>query len=166
MADFEPKDSYGPEHEAAWEEKKRGMARGEDQYFPARCCQTWGDPITDEAEIKRITDELLRAYPPKVSSSPKDSPKESKDHAASRPSSHQRVEILRVSVRQSVLERVASVTKGFSFSHLTLEFASGQIVIGMNAKRSDISGSGMISENHRITLLGDRRSVLSNLRMR
>jgi hypothetical protein len=65
VADFEPKDSYSPENEAAWEEKKRGMARGEDQYLPARCRQTWGDPITDETEIKRITDELLRAYPPR-----------------------------------------------------------------------------------------------------
>jgi NAD(P)-dependent dehydrogenase (short-subunit alcohol dehydrogenase family) len=34
----------------------------------------------------------------------------------------------------SLLERVASVGKGFSFSHLTLEFASGQIVLGMNAR--------------------------------
>jgi hypothetical protein len=34
----------------------------------------------------------------------------------------------------SLLERVASVAKGFSFSHLTLEFASGQIVLGMNAR--------------------------------
>jgi hypothetical protein len=33
----------------------------------------------------------------------------------------------------SLLERVASVA-GFSFSHFTLEFASGQIVLGMNAR--------------------------------
>jgi hypothetical protein len=77
VADFEPKDSYSPENEEAWEKKKRGMARGEDQYFPARCRQPPPHPIEDEAEIKRITDELLRAYPPKDSSSPKDSPKES-----------------------------------------------------------------------------------------
>jgi hypothetical protein len=53
------------------------MARGDEKYLPARCRQMWGDPITDETEIKRITDELFRAYPPKDSSSPKASPKES-----------------------------------------------------------------------------------------
>jgi hypothetical protein len=73
VADFEPTDSYSPENEEAWEEKARGMARGEDQYFPVRCRQPPPHPIEDEAEIKRITDELLRAYPPKDSSSPKES---------------------------------------------------------------------------------------------
>ena len=33
---------------------------GEDQYLPVRC-QPWGDPIEDETEIKRITDELRGA---------------------------------------------------------------------------------------------------------
>ena len=44
------------------------------------------------------------------------------------------------------------------YSLLTLEFASGQTVLRMNARspssahrRPDKSGSGMISENHRIT---------------
>jgi len=35
---------------------------------------------------------------------------------------------------KSLLELVASVAKRFSFSHLILEFASGQIVLGMNAR--------------------------------
>ena len=35
----------------------------------------WGDPIEDETEIKRITDDLLRAYPPRgQDNEPKDSP--------------------------------------------------------------------------------------------
>ena len=55
--DFEPKDSYGPENEEEMEKIARG---GEDQYLPVRC-QPWGDPIEDETEIKRITDELRGA---------------------------------------------------------------------------------------------------------
>lgn len=57
----------------------------------------------------------------------------------------------------SLSERVAAVAEVL-ISHLTSEFASGQIVLGMNArdallchKRPDNPGSGMISENHRIT---------------
>jgi hypothetical protein len=53
-----------------------------------------------------------------------------------------------------LLERVAAVAED---SHLTLEFASGQLVLRMNVrspcpahKRSDNSGSGMISEKDRI----------------
>jgi hypothetical protein len=71
VADFEPKYSYTPENEAAWEEKKRGMARGEEKYFPARCRQPPPHPIQDEAEIKRITDALLKAYPPRSQDEPK-----------------------------------------------------------------------------------------------
>ena len=48
--------------------------------------------------------------------------------------------------------------KRMRYSLLTLEFASGQTVLRMNARspfsahrRPDKSGSGMISENHRIT---------------
>ena len=59
MADFEPKDSYSPENEEAWEKIARGIARGEERYLPVRCRQTGGDPIEDETEIKRITDALL-----------------------------------------------------------------------------------------------------------
>jgi hypothetical protein len=75
VADFEPVDSYSPENEAAWEEKKRGMARGEEKYFPFRCRQPPPNPIQDEAKIKRITDALLRAYPPRSQDNePKASP--------------------------------------------------------------------------------------------
>ena len=57
VADFEPKASYGPEDEADFQDEieTRGV---EDQYLPIRCRQTWGDPIEDETEIKRITDAL------------------------------------------------------------------------------------------------------------
>jgi hypothetical protein len=66
VADFEPVDTYTPENEAAQAEIARGMARGDAKYFPARCRQPWGGaPITDEAEIKRITDAILKAYPPR-----------------------------------------------------------------------------------------------------
>jgi hypothetical protein len=70
----EPVDSYSPENEAAWEEKKRGMARGEEKYFPFRCRQPPPHPIEDEAEIKRITDALLKAYPPRDPNEPKAAP--------------------------------------------------------------------------------------------
>jgi hypothetical protein len=71
VADFEPKDTYSPENEAAQAEIARGLARGDEKYFPARCRQMWGAPITDEAEIKRITDALLKAYPPGQENKPK-----------------------------------------------------------------------------------------------
>lgn len=38
-------------------------------------------------------------------------------------------------------EKSASVAKGFSLSHLTLEFATAQIVIGMDGKRG-LTGQG------------------------
>jgi hypothetical protein len=71
VADFEPVDSYSPENEAAQAEIARGIARGDAKYLPARCRQIWGDPITDETEIKRITDALLKAYPPGQENEPK-----------------------------------------------------------------------------------------------
>jgi hypothetical protein len=75
VADFEPTDTYSPENEEAWAEIARGMARGEDKYLPARCRQPWGgDPIVDETEIKRITDALLKAYPPRDPNEPKAAP--------------------------------------------------------------------------------------------
>ena len=68
VADFEPADSYSPENEAEWEKK---IARGD---YDLRC-QPRGDPIEDETEIKRITDALLRAYPPRSQDNePKASP--------------------------------------------------------------------------------------------
>jgi hypothetical protein len=67
VADFEPKDSYSPENEEEWEK----IARGD--YEPR--CQPRGDPIEDETEIKRITDALRRAYPPRgQDNEPKASP--------------------------------------------------------------------------------------------
>jgi hypothetical protein len=61
VADFEPKDSYDPEDEADFQDEMEKIARGgEDQYLPIRC-QPWGDPIEDETEIKRITDDLRGA---------------------------------------------------------------------------------------------------------
>jgi hypothetical protein len=57
----------------------------------------------------------------------------------------------------SLLERVAAVAEGL-ISHLTLEFASGQIVLQMMPGSpfsahncSDNSRSGVISEKDRIT---------------
>jgi hypothetical protein len=76
--DFEPKDSYGPENEEEMEKIGRG---GEDQYLPVRC-QPWGDPIEDETEIKRITDELRGAYEPKDSPGPKNEEEMEKKAAA------------------------------------------------------------------------------------
>jgi hypothetical protein len=68
VADFEPADSYSPENEAEWEKK---IARGD---YDLRC-QPRGDPIEDETEIKRITDALRRAYPPRSQDNePKASP--------------------------------------------------------------------------------------------
>jgi hypothetical protein len=66
VADFEPTDSYSPENEEEWEK----IARGD--YEPR--CPPRGDPIEDETEIKRITDELRRAYPPRSQDEPKASP--------------------------------------------------------------------------------------------
>jgi hypothetical protein len=57
VADFEPTDSYSPENEAEWEKIKRGDYEPRSLPPPA--------PIEDETEIKRITDALLRAYPPR-----------------------------------------------------------------------------------------------------
>ena len=54
LADFEPVDTYTPENEKAWEKK---IARGDYDFR----CPPPGDPIKDETEIKRMTDELRRA---------------------------------------------------------------------------------------------------------
>jgi hypothetical protein len=65
---FRVGDSYSPGNEAEWEKK---IARGD---YDLRC-QPRGDPIEDETEIKRITDALRRAYPPRSQDNePKASP--------------------------------------------------------------------------------------------